>query len=563
MRLSEAPSNVYLPACPGAGKTRQVVERFLARTSEVSRKGVALLSFSNSAVDEATSRCGGRLEVLRAPNFVGTFDSFIHRFVTTPYMTGRGVQPEYRDQWGDLDRTTVALPGAYNYRYPLELFDFTADGTCTLDVTRPGMRPGERRYAVSKNASLCAEAATLWRRLVKAGFVSCSAARAIAKGLVEEPDSRDRIGSRLASRFSEIIVDEMQDCGPDELSILTLAHQKKVGVVMVADIDQAIYEFRNAVPDKVLEFAGTLSSLPGLMKNHRSTPEISAINTSLRHGREVEVSMNPSRGVPVCVLATDDPVRVRDLFCGLLQKHEIGKHDAVVLSHRLSDAEVVAGTRTSSATTNDRVATMAICLRDSLDPVSLPRTKLRAKRRFESALLSLLGFGPMGSVDEQLRLAGVERRWFARLVARLISSLKGKGDRSDFASTLKDSLGGLAWPSGDQIDTAGIRKPSAKSWQAVDARPVIRGALRATTVHSVKGQEFRAVLLAIRRPRSDQSGLTVLDHWEQDLPTEERRVLYVGASRPAELLVLAIPASARGQVIRILTDTAVPFIEVT
>ena len=89
-------------------------------------------------------------------------------------------------------------------------------------------------------------------------------------------------------------------------------------------------------------------------------------------------------------------------------------------------------------------------------------------------------------------------------------------------------------------------------------------AFRAATVHSVKGQEFGAVLLSIpKRLRRDSSNLTVLDHWEQDLVSEARRVLYVGASRPADLLALSVSPAAREQVVSVLTERDIEYVELS
>ncbi len=59
---------------------------------------------------------------------------------------------------------------------------------------------------------------------------------------------------------------------------------------------------------------------------------------------------------------------------------------------------------------------------------------------------------------------------------------------------------------------------------------------RWATIHSAKGQEFGAVLLAA----PDQA---VIDDWKSGTASEECRILYVGASRAQKLLAIAAPAS--------------------
>ena len=55
------------------------------------------------------------------------------------------------------------------------------------------------------------------------------------------------------------------------------------------------------------------------------------------------------------------------------------------------------------------------------------------------------------------------------------------------------------------------------------------------------------------------NGDTVLDFWENDAEAEPRRVLYVGASRAQELLILAIHEKHVARVEAILARDSVPY----
>jgi superfamily I DNA/RNA helicase len=77
-----------LRASPGSGKTWTSCRRFIWRGANwnYSAGGLALLSFTNAAIrefHEATIKVG-RGELLSDPNYVGTFDSFVERFIITP-----------------------------------------------------------------------------------------------------------------------------------------------------------------------------------------------------------------------------------------------------------------------------------------------------------------------------------------------------------------------------------------------------------------------------------------------------------------------------------------------
>ena len=76
-------------------------------------------------------------------------------------------------------------------------------------------------------------------------------------------------------------------------------------------------------------------------------------------------------------------------------------------------------------------------------------------------------------------------------------------------------------------------------------------------VHGVKGEEFDAVVLAV--PSRAGGASHVLDDWENNESSEQRRVMYVGASRARKLLVLVVPPGLRAQIEKILTNSNVSY----
>jgi ATP-dependent exoDNAse (exonuclease V) beta subunit len=84
----------FVNACPGAGKTRTIIAR-LARIAATlpPRQGIAILSFTNSAVDEFRERClaAGLDTLLQYPSFMGTLDAFVRHFVVLPLC---GIKPD-------------------------------------------------------------------------------------------------------------------------------------------------------------------------------------------------------------------------------------------------------------------------------------------------------------------------------------------------------------------------------------------------------------------------------------------------------------------------------------
>ncbi|RYD88979.1 MAG: hypothetical protein EOP50_18200, partial [Sphingobacteriales bacterium] len=79
--------------------------------------------------------------------------------------------------------------------------------------------------------------------------------------------------------------------------------------------------------------------------------------------------------------------------------------------------------------------------------------------------------------------------------------------------------------------------------------------MRWATIHSVKGAQFSVVGLVLpKNLQKDSEGKTVIDHWEAEVESEGRRVLYVGASRAQQVLILAIHESSVAKIESILKE---------
>ena len=86
-------------ACPGSGKTTVLLAKLklLAdRMPFANGAGICVLSHTNVAVDEIRKRLSGYADkLLSYPNYIGTIQSFVDKFVTMPYLrniAGRNVQ---------------------------------------------------------------------------------------------------------------------------------------------------------------------------------------------------------------------------------------------------------------------------------------------------------------------------------------------------------------------------------------------------------------------------------------------------------------------------------------
>jgi superfamily I DNA/RNA helicase len=122
-RVIEHPGSAFIAACPGAGKTRVMVER--ARKLLGGRqpgRGIAFLSFTIAAVSELEDRLRreGLVHTPAFPHFIGTFDAFLWQFLIAPFgIEGCAARPRLIPDKDD--RTIQPFPAAQPL--PLECFD--------------------------------------------------------------------------------------------------------------------------------------------------------------------------------------------------------------------------------------------------------------------------------------------------------------------------------------------------------------------------------------------------------------------------------------------------------
>jgi hypothetical protein len=62
----------------------------------------------------------------------------------------------------------------------------------------------------------------------------------------------------LTAKYAELVVDEAQDCSAADLYILNRGHDLGLPLIIVADPDQAIYDFRGAATQELIRLAGQL-----------------------------------------------------------------------------------------------------------------------------------------------------------------------------------------------------------------------------------------------------------------------------------------------------------------
>ena len=289
-------------AGPGAGKTHVVTRRiaWLIATKRARPEQILALTFTERAADEMQARVDVLVPYGQAGTDILTFHAFGDRLIRD-HALELGLPGEPRV----LGRTeaSILLGGAierlalHHYR-PIadptrhvgalvELFGRAKDeGAAPSDfltlaaslearAAAGGALPADHEEAgarldrAARLRELGAAFEAYQRLLVEAGAVDYGDQLAMAVRLLRDHPS---VRAELRERYRYVLVDEFQDTNPAQLDLLELVGAGTRNVTVVGDDDQAIYAFRGAAVENLLDFG---ARFPGtrtiaLRRNHRS-----------------------------------------------------------------------------------------------------------------------------------------------------------------------------------------------------------------------------------------------------------------------------------------------------
>lgn len=379
----------------------------------------------------------------------------------------------------------------------------------------------------------------------------------------------DSVLGPLKSRFSEILVDEVQDCSITDLFIIQKAHASGIPVVLVGDPDQCIYQWRDASPDSMQKLVSEIGETVAIDHNRRSTPAICQLAATLRTGRrrpDQPVGEHRSSTVPVFIVPTaftkEGPRhhRTGDLllsrFEALAKEHGIDPADCLVTSVA---KQTLPGRRSGRArfTNIDRLAEAWRTLHDASSTPELLESVVKVGGRHLSRYWYPRSLGTLDDISTKHALTPIDamRHGYAFLAALPQPSTGWSGVVNKMTE---------AWPRPDDVqpgqsgllrsEPTGVSNPARRS----DAP------FRFDNIHQVKGQEAEAVLLLLpdaaapkKRQRQGlprEPELDVVTRWTHgDAATDETlRLWYVAVTRARQLLVIAVPTGQERQLLEFL-----------
>lgn len=557
--LIEANASTYVTACPGAGKTEAIVERFICRASAEQRRGIALLSFTNAAIDAAKSRCIGLSSRLASPNYVGTIDAFINRFIVAPAYGTRKKRPAmFRDTWASVPGTRIAVPGVQG-AFELAWFNlsFTDGASLNIDLLPHPQRNSVAKLEPWQMAKLEQEALAAWRRQLEHGVFDAATARQVMNCYLGESELREQLKDLVSARFAEVVVDEAQDCSREDVQLLEFLESAGIRLVLVGDPDQGIYGFRGGSAAELTTLLARLQEGRRLDGNFRSSPAICSIVDSLRTTCERDVPRGRYSCLqePIHIFPYRQTKHVADRAVGVLESCGLAVQDAVVLAHATAKARACSGAGAEPSPGGNRLVRLALAVHVVGDEHATSAARARALDQV-GRILRELGFDDDKDLSHEDFLAKyyLTSRSYRYACLQLAMGLghpyevTPKQFRDKLVAQEKSQTK-LAW------STKALRTPSGNKWSAVPKPRVNR--LPHSTIHGYKGLQAPAVVLVIPEAGGSDDGATA---WIDGVSNDSRRVLYVGASRAQRLLVLAVHESMFDGVSGVLARDGVPFV---
>ncbi|MBK9142707.1 MAG: ATP-dependent helicase [Candidatus Melainabacteria bacterium] len=536
---------VIVRACPGSGKTAVFAEKVkqLASQWPHSRKGIAALSFTNSASREIYERVGGSLV---SPHFIGTLDSFILRYVVLPFghliglpRTGARLMPAPMDErmkfspfkYGQTARETVPIcsikiVGGSVAKPIMEFFD-----------------PIKKSRATVKD-SLITDAVKMKRKnWASNGIITHADSHYIAAELLTVHEKKEMIAETIARRFPTILVDEFQDTMSFlSQALLSLLDTRTVSGLVVGDPDQAIYEFGGA-PGNLFDRVEQLTDAKGypMDTTQRFGKNIAAVVSVLSDSnRKIESAPGLQDGLAVLVVHKFKNTELTpDIAKALIEKVSL-PNDTVVLSRnaricmRLSPLAFVDSFPGGSQLAS-QIDRAVFFLRSG--------ENIRATNIISRELWSFLTDKDSLPTKQDLHNLGIERKDWRRIIYsilieadRLVENETWSGWLIRVKNAFEKALEGL-----------GKTQKVGASFRTDDKCSGVRGippsqekyTHRVLTVHQAKGAQFENVLVFIGKPHARYSPC-ISSQWWGNSSGEEKRVGFVALSRSKSTLVLCV-----------------------
>ncbi|CAB0619821.1 ATP-dependent helicase [Corynebacterium diphtheriae] len=576
--IEHSGSNLFVTAVPGAGKTTTMAQRFARLTRKTScndRRGVAVLSFTNAAATEIEEKAGNVGGDLTPPNFIGTIDSFLRRFLVVPYIKSQYNEvPDIRDEWGDFGELA-------KFRLPNNVFRNSIQEASLAEIN---FRISKVNYDLRKRGGffqphipevtgheiVVNQAEQRQQQLNQAGYFDAYSARMLALRILDE--NLYHLTDILASRFREVILDEVQDCNATDLLLLEELCEKGVQLTLIGDLDQDIYGFRGSDAEKVLNFCNerAFESI-AITRNFRSTPEICEFVSALRQDKKIkDQPVRESSGVPLKIYSYSKLDTVSDLRDVLDSSSNTGEQSTILASTHAVLAEASQGENKKSVKTITKTKRMITGITMLLDSYSAPSQRKKAINHIERGIVENCKFENGDEIQNRQMLEDhlAARGGSINLVALDIAfAVKDLLKATDPRLAVKDQITKTLGKWGISLKKRAQIVPKTNDWDGSFSQTHSSPKTNTETIHGSKGMQYDRVIVVLDTTGASRKRRTHAENWltpsvDMEDYVKAQRLFYVAASRARNELVLAVDQRLKESLESFLSYNGIEFEEV-
>lgn len=583
----------------GTGKTTALAHRVAHLILQGADPGrVLLLTFTRRAAAEMTRRAEGLVAKVRGGAsgrlpWAGTFHSVANRLLRL-HGKALGLEPEFTvldrgdaEDLLDLERTRLDLDRKAK-RFPKK-------ATCLAIYSRRVNSGADLGEVLLKSFPWCAQWEAELRALFRAYVVAKQEQQVLDYDdlllywaeLVSEPE----LARQVSARFDHILVDEYQDTNALQARILLAMRPDGAGLTVVGDDAQSIYGFRAAEIGNITSFPESFAKpaeVITLSRNYRSTqPILDAANAviNVSQGR-FRKALEAARGAGPRprILTVEDEARQAEVVADLIlarREEGLALRDQAVLvraAHHSDALEIELSRRDIPFVKYGGLKFLeAAHVKDVLAVLRMaenPRDTVAAFR----VLQLLRGVGPAGArrAAEMLSREGLDawtppgesaaewqalratlmelrhaeewtgqlhrvRQWYAPVLERTHENAPLRESDLD-----QLELVAASFPNRERFLAELALEPPATLGDEAGPPQLDEDWTTISTIHSAKGQEWRAVFVLNVVDGCIPSDMSAGSREELE---EERRLLYVAMTRAKDHLALLQPQRffVRGQ----------------
>lgn len=588
--LSSIKENIFLEACAGSGKTEVVGMKVAYEINRWNskKKGIAVLTFTNEATETIRTRVVqfSKLSSFH-PHYIGTLTGFVHGYISQKFgykyfaNNGKNDDFSYRlieksldifsNHW--LDNYKLSIPyinasgkrdsiyaNQIYYDYQKKEYIIYLNDNYKLPISEYYSSPKFQEYVQdfrkkTKNNGLYKldylkeQVNEAKVKFLKDGFANFEDMNNIAFKILSK---NSKILSQLAMRFPIIFIDECQDLSWIEIQILDKLKQAGVVLHFIGDLNQSIYEFKNANPTYTKEYLSTFINYK-LTDNFRSCQPIVDIAN-----RVLSITL-PIRGkcnnilndYSVCYLEYDDIDLLPGNYLVFLNRFNISpKKSSILVRQNALKSDL----QTDISKNSPHLLIDALQLWNSNQPtvrkIALERAGKQLQKWFGGAKTKKHYYCPV-DINSAFRWR-IFVKDFLEACSRDLSltdfSNKTYGNwykiaRMKFPTILQHvykNLGKYDDNLRDFSNLSNYRTPAGTVDIMINSYSILSkpSLININTIHSVKGGAFDSVMVVSSKGRQGSGG-----HWKHWIEGDEeaRRIGYVASTRAKYSLIWAVP----------------------